>query len=83
MKEIKMGGMYWVHILAFSLVIVGALNWGLVGMFGFNLVESLGLPMEIVKWVYVLVGVAAVYKLMMHQMNCKACAEMMGGKKRR
>ena len=27
------------HMVTFILVIIGALNWGLVGLFGFNLVS--------------------------------------------
>lgn len=73
--------MMFLHMASFTLVIVGALNWGLVGLFNYNLVESLGLPMDVVKIVYILVGLAGVYKLLMHKDNCKICAEMMGGKK--
>lgn len=77
--------MFFLHILSFSLVIIGALNWGLVGAFDYNLVESLGLPMGVVKTIYVLVGLAGLYKLMMHKNNCKTCMEMMmtEGKKKR
>ncbi|MFA7278106.1 MAG: DUF378 domain-containing protein [Candidatus Gracilibacteria bacterium] len=44
-----------------ALVLVGALNWGLVGFFSFNLVEKLlgSWPMAITV-TYDLVGVAAV-----------------------
>ncbi len=44
------------------LVLVGALNWGLVGFFGFNLVTTLfgGLP-SIEKIVYILVGLAGTW----------------------
>lgn len=46
------------------LVIVGGLNWGLVGLFEFNLVEYLfgGIPL-LESIVYVLVGVSAVYMI--------------------
>ena len=48
------------------LLIVGGLNWGLVGLLNMNVVASvLGGDMSvIVKAVYVLVGLAAVYKLL-------------------
>ena len=29
------------HIVTFSLVLVGGLNWGLVGLFGINLVSMI------------------------------------------
>ena len=48
--------------IAFVLVIVGGLNWGLVGLWQYDLVEALLGTMPMVqKTVYVLVGVAALY----------------------
>lgn len=48
--------------IAFILVIVGALNWGLVGLFKFNLVAViLGDMTFLSRVVYTLVGIAAVY----------------------
>lgn len=53
----------WHELLAVVLIIVGGLNWGLVGAFDFNLVSAiLGVGM-IAKIVYILVGVSAVYAL--------------------
>jgi len=49
-------------MIAFVLVIVGALNWGLVGLLGLNLVDSLlGAGSVLSKVVYILVGVSGVY----------------------
>ena len=57
---------------------VGALNWGLVGLLGFNLVATvLGSWPMLVTLVYVLVGVSAVYEFATHQSRCKDCAAMM------
>lgn len=41
------------------LVVVGAVNWGLIGLFNFNLVSSLfgGWPM-VERAVYILIGIA-------------------------
>lgn len=63
-----------VHMTAFALVIVGALNWGLVGLFEFNLVAALlgSMPM-VEKVVYILVGAAAVFEAATHLTNCKTC----------
>lgn len=48
--------------LALILVIVGGLNWGLVGVANFDLVAFLfGVGTALSKIVYTLVGVAAVY----------------------
>jgi len=54
-----------VNTVALLLLIVGGLNWGLVGAFEFNLVDSLfGEGSVAARVVYVLVGLAAVYKLL-------------------
>lgn len=48
--------------VALVLVLVGALNWGLVGFFSFDLVKTLfGDMSTLSRIVYALVGVAAVY----------------------
>lgn len=45
------------------LLVVGGLNWGLVGFFGFDLVAAIFGPMSALsRIVYVLVGLAAVYQ---------------------
>jgi len=48
--------------IAFVLVIVGALNWLLVGLFNWNLVQAIfgGIPI-IEDIIYVLVGIGALY----------------------
>lgn len=52
----------WSDWLAFVLVIVGALNWGLVGLLDFNLVtEMLGVDSALSNVIFVLVGVSGVY----------------------
>ncbi|MEK7166113.1 MAG: DUF378 domain-containing protein, partial [Patescibacteria group bacterium] len=49
-------------MVAFTLVIVGAVNWGLVGLLDYNLVGMvLGSWPAVEKLVYVLVGASAVY----------------------
>ena len=49
--------------IAFVLVIVGALNWGLVAL-GFNLVEFLFSSVPIVMTIiYALVGLSALYMI--------------------
>lgn len=64
------------HMLVFSLVVVGGVNWGLMGLMNFNLVNALlgSLPM-VEKIVYILVGVSAVYLAATHMSDCKACAK--------
>lgn len=50
--------------IAMLLLIVGGLNWGLIGLFDFNLVASLFGPMTLVsRVVYGLVGLAGLYAI--------------------
>lgn len=66
-----------VHFIAFPLVIIGALNWGLVALFDFNLVTTVvGSWPEVEKFVYVLVGASAVWVLVTHKADCKICSKM-------
>jgi uncharacterized protein len=62
------------HLLTFPLIIVGALNWGLVGLFDFNLVSAIvGTWPAVEKIIYILVGLSAFYELAMHKTFCKNC----------
>jgi len=50
--------------LALILVIIGGLNWGIIGISGIDLVESFSGEMwYIPRAIYVLVGLSAVYLL--------------------
>lgn len=51
-------------VLAAVLVVVGALNWGLVGTLKFNLVAAIFGATIISSIVYALVGFAGVYQAM-------------------
>lgn len=65
----------WLHIITFTLVIVGAVNWGLVGLLNLNLVTAIfGSAPSVEKIVYVLVGLSAVYVVVTHKNDCKICA---------
>ena len=61
------------HVTAFILVIIGALNWGLVGVggIGWNVVAVL--PDTIARIVYVLVGLSAIVLVVTHKKDCKHC----------
>ena len=53
-----------VTVVAVVLLIVGGLNWGLVGAFNYNLVDTLfGEGSVLARVVYAVVGLAAVWKL--------------------
>ncbi|MEI7741579.1 MAG: DUF378 domain-containing protein [bacterium] len=64
------------HKVSYVLVLVGALNWGLIGVAKWNLVTALlgGFSM-VERLVYILVGAAAV--LMLVAPSCKPCKECM------
>jgi hypothetical protein len=52
--------------IAMVLLIVGGLNWGLVGAFDFDLVAAIFGPMTLLsRLVYILVGLAALYAIYM------------------
>lgn len=52
--------------ITFVLVIVGALNWGLVGLFQFDLVAAIfGSMTMLSRLVYDLVGLSAIYMVVM------------------
>lgn len=53
--------------IALALVIVGALNWGLIGLFDLNLVTALfGEGSLLTRIIYVLVGAAGIYALTLY-----------------
>jgi hypothetical protein len=52
-----------IDVIAAILVVIGGLNWGLVGLFGFDLVATIFGEMSVLaRVVYVLVGISAVYQ---------------------
>lgn len=55
-----------VKMVAFILTVLGALNWGLVGLLNFNLVESLVGGFGLTQITYILVGASAVYVALTH-----------------
>ena len=62
-----------VHAVAFILVIVGALNWGLVGAGGWDLVAMLLGTGFLAKLVYILVGLSGIYLVVTHKSSCNHC----------
>lgn len=62
------------HMVAFALVLVGALNWGLVGLLNFNLVTMLLGSTGLENLVYILVGASAVYIAIGHKSDCRICS---------
>ncbi len=67
------------HVIAYILLIIGGLNWGILGIAYF-----FGSSLNVVQWifgswpwllnvVYILVGIAAVMSFGCHKKNCKMC----------
>ncbi len=49
-----------ISAIALTLVIIGAINWGLIGLFDFNLVSFIfgGTDSTFTKIIYILVGIS-------------------------
>lgn len=57
--------------VVYALVTLGALNWGLVGAFRLDLVQTvLGTSPALVQLVYILIGLGGLYSL--YKMTAKA-----------
>ncbi|MDO5145459.1 MAG: DUF378 domain-containing protein [Eubacteriales bacterium] len=56
--------MKWLDYIALTLTIIGAIVWGLIGLFQFNLVASLfGESSLFTRVIYDLVGLSGIYML--------------------
>lgn len=65
------------HAIAFILVVVGGLNWGLVAINpAYDLVAWLGsvTASVVATVVYALVGLSALYLVFTHKSSCKECS---------
>lgn len=64
------------HIITFLLLVIGGLNWLLVGLFGWDIGSLFGgMDMPISKIIYILVGVSAVVEIATHKKNCRLCGK--------
>ena len=53
------------NVIAIILLLIGGLNWGLVGLFNFNLVDTIfGGGSLLARLIYILVGLSAIYKIL-------------------
>ena len=68
------------HVIAFVLLVIGGLNWGLIGIGAFagadwNVVHLVLGSWPAVEWiVYILVGLSALWLAVKHCGECKVCA---------
>ena len=67
------------HMVAFILLVIGGLNWLLTGVIsGWDLANYLGSTTAMI--IYILVGLSAIWEVVTHKKNCRACtASSMGG----
>lgn len=56
------------NIIALTLVVIGALNWGLIGFFGFDLVTTLfhGSLFWLARVIFALVGLSSLWCLTLY-----------------
>jgi hypothetical protein len=60
--------MYILRIISYILVIIGAINWGLIGFFGYDLVASIFGEMSVIsRIIYGIVGVSALILLFVNR----------------
>lgn len=63
------------HMIAFILVIVGALNWGVYALTGWEVGQLFGgMDADISTIIYVLVGLSAIWLVFTHRKDCRVCA---------
>lgn len=69
MANARYGALDWIALV---LLIVGGLNWGLVGLFDFDLVAALfGEMSALSRVVYILVGLSAIYAIVLGRKMCR------------
>ena len=68
-------------MVTFILMVIGGLNWLLVGIFGWDIGEKIlgGMSSPLSRLVYILVGLSAIYEMATHKSNCKYCDKMGAG----
>ena len=65
--------MKYLQYITYALIIIGALNWGLVGLFGVDLVASIFGPMTVLsRLIYTLVGLSGLINLILEFTVCKS-----------
>ena len=59
------------NVICLTLVIVGAIVWGIIGIFNFNLVDALfGTGSAFSRIIYTLVGIAGLYLISFYNLIC-------------
>ena len=60
---------------AVLLIVIGALNWGSIGLFGVNFVDKLlgGFGLKFLSVIYILVGISGVMAVVSCFKSCPSC----------
>lgn len=68
------------HIITFTLLLIGGLNWGLFALTGWDISIWLGgMTSQWAKILYLAVGVSTAIVIATHGKDCKMCSKKMGG----
>lgn len=60
--------------IVFALTIIGALNWGIVGLFDFEIISYyLGETTLLCRIVYIIIGLSAIITASFAMIDCKNC----------
>ncbi len=64
-----------IRSIAMLLMIIGSLNWGLIGFFQYDLISDLfgGMSSGAARFIYAIVGLAGLYGIGMLCHCCKCC----------
>jgi len=67
--------MKYLHAIAFILLIVGGLNWGVFALTGWEIGQLFGGTDALISQIiYILVGLSALYLVFTHKKECKTCS---------
>lgn len=62
------------HTLTYILLIIGGLNWLLVGLFGWDISQVFGgQAAGISRIIFILVGISAIVEMVSHKARCTDC----------
>ena len=62
------------HKIAFLLLVIGGLNWLLVGLFQWGIGDLFGGDGFLIsRAIYLLVGISAIFELTTHKDSCRYC----------
>ncbi len=65
-------------MVTFILVIIGGLNWLLVGLFNWDIGAIFGGTDAVIsRLIYILVGLSAIYEIATHKSRCTDCGAKM------